>query len=205
MFRGEADYLAFERVIVEALARHPLRICSYCIMPNHWHFVVWPRKDGEVTAFFRWLAHTHAMRWRVSRGTVGWGHLYQGRFKCFPVQRDKHFRIACRYVERNALTAGLVKRAAGWRWSSLWARGDETSALHGLLAEWPVERPGDWAARVEEALTAKEVERMEASLKRGRPLGDEGWTARLAKRLGLGHTLRREGRPRKGEAGGGRN
>src|SRR5690348_9601079 len=111
MFRREGDYEAFLRVISEAHERHPIRILSLCVMPSHWHFVVWPRADGQLTDFFRWLAHTHAMRWRTSHHTVGYGHLYQGRFKSFPVQADSHLRTVCRYVERNPLTAGLVTRA----------------------------------------------------------------------------------------------
>src|SRR5947209_773104 len=97
MFRRDADFLAFQNLIAEAVERHPLRILSYCIMGNHWHFVAWPRRDGELTAFFRWLTHTHAMRWRVAHHTVGYGHLYQGRFKSFPVQpAAEHLRAVCR-------------------------------------------------------------------------------------------------------------
>ena len=122
LFRNDADYVAFERVMLEAHRRVPLHILAWCLMKNHWHFVVRPRKDDEVTAFFRWLAHTHAMRWRVARNSVGWGHLYQGRFKAFPVQSGHHLREVCRYVERNALSAGAVKQAQDWRWGSLWVR-----------------------------------------------------------------------------------
>src|SRR3954465_6567689 len=132
LFRTDDDFEAFRRVMVEAHRRHPLRILAYCVLSNHWHFVVWPKTDGQVTDYFRWLAHTHAMRWRVAHRTVGYGHLYQGRFKSFPVQRDEHFLTACRYVERNALSAGLVRRAQDWRWGSLWARahgGDELRAM----------------------------------------------------------------------------
>jgi putative transposase len=53
MFRKDADFDAFNRVLVQAHALHPIRILSYCVMPSHWHFVVWPEKDGELTAFFR--------------------------------------------------------------------------------------------------------------------------------------------------------
>ena len=88
LFGREADFAAFERVLIEAQQRHPLRLLSYCVMSNHWHFVVWPQTDRQVTDFFRWLTQTHAMRWRVSHRTVGYGHVYQGRFKSFPVQQD---------------------------------------------------------------------------------------------------------------------
>ncbi len=108
MFRKDADFEAFERVMVEAHDRQPIRILSYCVMSNHWHFVVWPEQDGQVTDFFRRLAHTHAVRWRVSHRTVGYGHLDQGRFKSFPGQSDDHPLSLLRYVERNPLSAGLV-------------------------------------------------------------------------------------------------
>jgi putative transposase len=72
-----------------------------------------------VTGFFRWPAHTRAMRWRVAHGIVGYGHLYQGRFKIFPVQREQPGPTFLRYVERNALGGALVERAEYWRWSGL--------------------------------------------------------------------------------------
>jgi putative transposase len=197
MLRADRDFEAFGRVVAEAHERHPIRILSYCVLPSHWHFVVQPREDGDLSAFFRWLAHTHAMRWRVSHRTVGYGHLYQGRFKSFPVQTDEHLLTVCRYVERNALSAGLVKRAERWRWGSLWARLHGTEAEKALLSAWPVPLPGDWVERVNATLTAREKETMATSLKRDRPLGDEAWTARMVKRLGLEHTIRPPGRPTK--------
>jgi putative transposase len=75
MLRKAADFEAFERVVVEAHQREPIRILAYCLQSNHWHFVVWPEHDGHQSHFFRWLAHTHAMRGRVSHRTVGYGHL----------------------------------------------------------------------------------------------------------------------------------
>ena len=111
MFHKDEDYAAFERVMAEAYERTPTRILAYCLMLNHWHFVIWPKKDGELMAFLRWLANTHATRRHVAHNTVGQGHLYQGLFKSFPVQRNEHLLRVCHYVERNALTAGAVKRA----------------------------------------------------------------------------------------------
>jgi putative transposase len=197
MFRKEGDYLGFERVMVEAQERVPLRILSWCLMSTHWHFVVWPRTDGEVTDFFRWLAHTHAMRWRVAHRTVGEGPLYQGRFKSFPVEREGHTVSVCRYVEGNALSAGLVKRAEDWRWSSLWARREGSAEMRGLLAEWPAGRPRDWVGMVNRVMGEKERERVEVSMERGRPYGSEGWVKAVVKKLGMEHTVRGEGRPRK--------
>ena len=124
--------------------------------------------------------------------------IFQGRFKSFPVQPDGPSpRAVGRYVERNALTAGLVRRAQDWRWGSLWVRSHGTEEERGLLSEWPEPLPDDWAGRVNEPMTAREKARMKPSLDRNHPFGDAAWTARTASRLGLEHTLRGEGRPEK--------
>ena len=145
-------------------------------MRNHWHFVVWPREEGEVTAFFRWLSHTHAMRWHVAHNTVGRGHLYQGRFKSFPVAEDDYFLTLCRYVEANALRAGLAERAEQWRWSGLWQRAEEAADVP--LSAWPVERPRDWLARVNRALKEEQLDGIRtcvhAGVRWGRGNGSSG-------------------------------
>src|SRR2546423_15295545 len=87
-------------------------------MPNHWHLVLKPERDRELSRFVGRLTLTHTQRWHAYRGTAGSGHLYQGRFKAFPVEADDHFLTLCRYVERNAFRAGLVGPAAQWPWGS---------------------------------------------------------------------------------------
>ena len=101
LFDDEGDYAAFERVLAEAQQRLPMRLLAYCLMPNHWHRVLWPFGDGDLSRFLAWLTHTQ--RWHADRHTTGSGHLYQGRFKSFLVQTDAHLLTVCRYVERNAL------------------------------------------------------------------------------------------------------
>jgi putative transposase len=199
LFRHDKDFAAFEKTMLQAHRRVPLRILSYCLMSNHWHFVVWPREDGELSAFFRWLANTHAMRWRVAHRTVGYGPLYQGRFKSFPVQTDEHLLTVLRYVERNARSADLVRRAEQWRHGSLWLRDHGEEPLRRMLCHWPIERPGDWTDWVNAPITQRELDRLELSERRGRPFGDEKWVQRTVQRLGLMHTIRTEGRPSKSE------
>jgi putative transposase len=140
---------------------------------------------------------THAVRWRVSRQTLGYGHLYQGRFKSFPVQNDGHYLNVCRYVERNARSAGLVERAEDWRWGSLWARTQGPPALQSVLSAGPLPLPTGWTDHVNEPLTRKEQLRLEESLRRGRPLGSDLWVARTVSKMGLEHTVRAPGRPKK--------
>jgi putative transposase len=197
LFGKDAEFEAFQRVMIEAHQRHPMRILSYALLSNHWHFVVWPRKDGELADFFRWLAHTHAMRWKRSHRRAGNGRLYQGRYKSFLVQRDDNLLSVLRYVERAPLEARLVEKAQLWRFSSLGARTQGDREVKALLAPWPVERPPNWTAQVNAPLSAQEVRRIEVSIERSRPFGNADWVTRTTSRLGLEHTVRPEGRPPK--------
>jgi putative transposase len=122
LVRADEDFEAFRRIVIEAFRRHPLRILAYGNLSNHWHFVAWPKADGQVTDYFRWLAHPHPMRWRVAHLTVGHGHLYQGRFKSFPMQSDEHLLTVARYVEPHAVGAALAERPEQWPRGSLSAR-----------------------------------------------------------------------------------
>jgi putative transposase len=196
LFDKPADYQAFERVLQETRDETPMRICAYCLMPNHWHLLLWPKRDGDLAAFMQRLTITHVRRWQEHRGYVGLGHVYQGRYKSFPVETDEHFWSVARYVERNPLRANLVVRAEEWRWSSLWRRGRGTAEEQSLMSVWPVERPSSWGDRVNEIENAKELESLRQSVQRGRPFGQPEWQKRIAKRLGLESAYRPTGRPR---------
>ncbi len=161
-------------------------------MPNHWHFVLWPRDNKEVSEWVKWMTHTHTQRWHAHYHTSGTGHLYQGRFKSFAVQNDAHLLLVLRYVERNALRAGLVEWAEAWRWGSLWQR--ERGLGGELLSNWPVERPDDWVDFVNEPQSDSELETIRTSVKRGRPFGGDEWVERVVKEYGLESTMRAVGR-----------
>jgi putative transposase len=195
LFAKDGDYAAFVKVLRQAQEWLPVRLLAYCVMPNHWHLVLWPRRDGELSEFLRWLTVTHTQRWHAHRHTAGTGPLYQGRFKSFPVQADDHLLTVLRYVERNPLRANLVPRAQDWRWSSL---GQRTQGTVGpLLDEGPVPLPAGWAAEVDRPMTAGELDAVRRSVVRGAPYGQEGWREQTARSLGLESSLRPRGRPRK--------
>jgi putative transposase len=200
LFRTERDYLAFEAILLDAVRRFGMRLLAYVIMPNHFHLVLWPRRDGDLSRFMHWLTVTHVGRWHAHHGTAGTGHLYQGRFKSFPVEADEHLIVVWRYVERNAIRANLARHARNWRWSSLAVRlglaGAHTAKLRQMLAEGPIDLPRDWEAFVNAPQTDAEVRALRESFLRGRPFGTEAWSRRTATRLGLQPTLRPRGRPR---------
>ena len=141
LFLKEADFEAFERIIEKTLESWPMRICAYCLMSNHWHFVLCPERDGDLAAFMQKLTITHVRNWQENRRRVGYGHLYQGRYKSFPMESDEHFCQVVRYVERNALRANLIQRAEDWHWSSLWRRVHGSAEQRRWLSEWPLPMP----------------------------------------------------------------
>jgi putative transposase len=197
IFRKPADFDAFECIVAEGLQRYPCQILAYQLMPNHWHFVLRPTEDGGMSNFLRWVSLTHTMRFHAHYRSVGAGHIYQGRFKSFPIQGDEHFLAVCRYVERNALRAGLVPRAEDWRWGSLarWLAASEPEPK--LLAPWPIPRSPGWQSKVNAALSEAELLAIRRCANRGSPFGDEQWIATTSRRLGLDSTLRPRGRPKK--------
>jgi putative transposase len=201
IFEDERDYEAFEKVLAQAVERTRTRLLAYCVMPNHWHLVVWPRKVGELSRFVGWLTLTHTQRWHAHRRSTGSGHVYQGRFKSFPIQEDEHFFAVARYVERNALRANLARRAEQWRWGSLyrWLRGSVEDKE--LLSTWPLHRKPSWVEHVNAAQTDAELAAVRRSVQRGRPFGDGSWSEQAVRRLGLESTLRPPGRPKKHKNG----
>ena len=150
LFDSEEDFLALETILEQARERSSTRLLSYCIMPNHWHLVLWPTRDGELSDYMRWVTVTHTQRCHAFHDTAGFGPLYQGRFKSFPVQHDEHLVTVCRYVERNPVRAGIVTSAAEWRWGSLWQRRARSNATV-TLGEWPVDRPRRYVGASQQA------------------------------------------------------
>jgi putative transposase len=171
IFQSPGDYQAFEQVLSEARRRLDMRILAYCIMPTHWHMVLWPRQNGDLSDFMSWLTTTHIRRWHAFRKSDGTGHLYQGRFKSFPVQEDAHFLTVCRYVERNPLWASLVVRAEDWRWGSLWRRVHGDAQARAILSEWPLPIPTNWVEWVNQPLTQVELNAIRKCVARGSPYG----------------------------------
>ncbi len=196
LFDKPSDYEAFANLLADAANRVPgVGLLGYCLMPNHWHLILRPRAEGVLSAYMQWLTNTHVRRWRQHWHSVGEGHVYQGRFKSFPVQDDAHYLTLLRYVEGNALRARLVRRAENWRWSSLAAAAAPDGRL--LLAKSPLPRPDHWIDLVNEPLEEQALASARECVKRGRPFGGEKWVRRTAARLGLNFTLRPRGRPKK--------
>jgi len=198
IFDNKKDYEQFEQILEEAVDRYDMRLLAYCIMPNHWHLAVYPKQDGDLSLFMGWLTNTHTRRRHAAKGTIGEGHLYQGRYKSFLCQCDNHFLALVRYVERNAKQANLVKRADRWQWSSVWRRENGTAKQKKILSKWPVDTSKGYLSRLNKPQSAKEEKAIELSTRKGSPFGEEGWIKRTVKKFSLESTLNFPGRPKNG-------
>ncbi|MBV8782452.1 MAG: transposase [Phycisphaerae bacterium] len=197
LFRKEADYAAFLAILAHAVERFEVDLFCWCLMPNHWHLVLRPRTDVALSRFMAWLSITHVRRHHGHYPSFS-GHLYQGRFKSFPVEADEYFLAVCRYVEANPLRATLAMPAEGWPWSSLWESHNHCEpGTRPKLSEWPVDRPRDWAGVVNEAMDDGQRQHIQSCLRRDCPFGSKRWAGRIAGRLKLTQTLKPIGRPRK--------
>jgi len=195
VFHKDGDYDAFVRLLADAHERLPMRVLAYCLLPNHFHLVLWPHADGDLSRWMQWLLPAHVRRYHQHYHSSG--HVWQGRFKAFPIQADEHLLTVLRYVERNPLRCELVKKAELWRWSSLATGGLE--APPAFLHAGPTPRPKNWLGLVQEPLTAAELARVRHCVTRGTPYGSDAWMKRTASRLGLEASLRSRGRPKKAE------
>jgi putative transposase len=193
VFRQPGDFSAFLRLIEVAQERIRLRLLAYCLMPNHFHLVLSPNSPDDVSRWMHWLTTTHAHRHHLRFGTSGC--VWQGRFKAFQIKHDAHLLTVMRYVERNALRAGLVDKAEQWSWGSLALR--LRSGTGPMLTEPPVPLPLDWAARVNEPHSPTELEALRTCVNRQRPYGDRQWLEADAPRPRQALPARCRGRPRR--------
>ena len=198
IFKTEEDFLIFEKVLEEAKKREDMRIFAYIVMPNHFHFALYPKNDGDIQKFMGWLTKTHTQRWHVMHDTVGHGHLYQGRYKSLIVNADEHYLAFIKYIEQNSLRAGLIERAENWRWGSLYRRLKGTIEQQKLLHPWILDEPKDYLKEVNTLLNKKELDRVRSSVLKGSPLGGKEWRDKLIEKMNLGYTTRGVGRPKNG-------
>jgi putative transposase len=181
-----ADYAAFLNVAREGLDKYQVKVIAYCVMPNHWHFIVLCDRIADISNWLHWVTGTHAIRWNIAHGTRGRGAVYQSRFQAVPIQTETSFYRVCRYVERNALRKGLVKSAEDWEYGSLCASCKSCDAIL---------RPSNWIQFVNEAEEPPDLDALRQTIWRNQPIGDPAWQKAVAPFAGL--SMRSIGRPKK--------
>jgi putative transposase len=201
VFESEGDFRAFLKAIADLKERRPFDLYGYCLMNNHIHLLIRPRKDS-IRRIVQSLLVSHTQRYH--RFHRSGGHVWQGRFKSPVIQDDEHLLTVLRYIEANPLRAGIVADAGEYPWSSFafhgLGRSDlllDTITAYDALAAYPAVRQRRWSAYVHAEPEEAELAAIRRSSATGLPYGQAGWVNRLAGRLKLDLTIRPRGRPRK--------
>ena len=187
IFHQPGDYRAFLHLLDSAKTKFGVKLFGFCLMPNHFHLVLQPSSHNSLSRMMQWWLTSHVRRYHQYRRTHG--HVWQGRFKSFPIQQDHHLLGVLHYVLCNPVRAGLVQQASNWHWSSL--------QQHHLVDPVPVEGPRNWIQWADEPQREEELLRIRSSVNRQAPYGQPDWQVQTAKRFGLEATLRPRGRPRR--------
>jgi putative transposase len=186
VFHKPQDYEAFLSLLSDPKKRNRVKLFGFCLMPNHFHFVLEPAHENALSQFMQWLLTSHVRRYHRHYG--GSGHIWQGRFKSFAIQRDEHLITVLRYVLQNPVRAGLSRTAREWLWSSL--------RMPQLVDPCVVGDENQWLEKLEEPIKEDQLATVRECLNRQRPFGKTDWQGEVATMFGLGSTLRPRGRPR---------
>lgn len=197
IFNKDTDYQLFEELLQKVQEETSMRILAYTIMPNHWHIVLQPRNDGDLGIFMHRLTNAHTRHFRVNTHTIGYGHLYQGRYKSFLVSDDSYLLTLIKYVERNPVRAKMTKKCEDWRWGSAWRRIKGTLSQLKLLSESPTPLPQDYQLWINTPDKEDDVVSLRSSVNKGVPYGNDHWVDRIVRKYKLETTQRGVGRPRK--------
>jgi len=192
VFDDSEDYEYFIELLKTGLKKEGIELHSFCLMPNHFHLLVVPTREGSLSRFMQWVMTSHVRNYHKKNKTSG--HVWQGRYKSFIVQEDSYYITVMRYIEANALRAKLVKRAEDWLYGSLHVRKEKDTTL---LCKNTIELPEDWIEYVNERMKPSELKRVRNSVNRQAPLGEESWQVETANRFGLMSTLKDKGRPKR--------
>lgn len=192
IFNNASDYQLFTNLLHEAREITDMRILAYTIMPNHWHLVLYPRSDGDLGTFMHRLTNAHTRQVHSITKTIGYGPLYQGRYKSFLVDTDEYFLTLLKYVERNPVRAKLVQACEEWQWGSAQLRANaKTHTLH----ESPVPLPEHYIKWINTQEREDTLQVIRNSVNKGAPYGRGDWVNAMVEKYKLETTLRGGGRP----------
>lgn len=189
VFFNDKDKVVYLGLLKESIQRFNLRIWSYCLMDNHVHLIVVPDRKEALAEGIGWV---HKEYTRMINFRKGWrGYLWQGRFSSF-VLDEKYLYAAVRYVERNPVRAGVVKRAGEYKFSSALARITEVN--NNILSDFYLLKDiKNWEEYLSIGESENDLKLMRRHGATGRPLGSGEFMEALAKRLGVDLTPKKRG------------
>lgn len=115
IFRSSRDYKKFLKILEEVKKQFPFFLYSYNLLSNHYHLEI-ETLDIPISVIIHRLNFLYATYFHHRYCTSG--HLFQDRFYCSLIDKQTYFWEASRYIDLNAVRAGLVKKPEHYRWSS---------------------------------------------------------------------------------------
>ncbi len=199
VFYTDEDRQAYLDWLKEYSQKNRLEILAYCLMTNHIHLVGVPRTEEGLQAVLKPLHMRYAQRFNRERGWKG--HVWQGRYFSSPLD-EAYLWAAIRYVERNPVRAGMVKKAGRYPWSS--AAAHCHLRVDGLLSQKPawqrqLTQIPNWSAWLAEGDNPHEISIIRRNIDKGLPCGSDRFIRRLEKLAGRILQYRPQGRPKKEE------
>ncbi|MDD5548058.1 MAG: transposase [Sulfurovaceae bacterium] len=192
VFNDAEDYEYFLNLLEIAAKREKVEIHAYCLMPNHFHLLLVPTQPNSLSRLMQWVMTSHVRYYHKKNKTSG--HIWQGRYKSFIVEKESYYITLMRYIEANAKRAKLIRNAEDWDYGSLMER---EYRHRKLLSEPYVALYEDWAEHVNTPMRKGELHDIRNSVNRQAPLGSELWQIETATKHGILSTLNQRGRPRK--------
>jgi putative transposase len=192
VFNNRDDYEYFLELLKQASKRENVEIHAYCLMPNHFHLLLVPKEANSLSRFMQWVMTSYVRYYHKKNKTSG--HIWQGRYKSFIVEKESYYITLIQYIESNALRAKLVGKAQDWEYSSLVEREQKHREL---LSETYIELDDEWVMYVNTPIKKGELGTIRNSVNRQAPLGQVQWQIETATKYGMLSTLNQRGRPRK--------
>jgi putative transposase len=196
VFHDNYDYEKFLKLIIESKEKYAIKIYAYCLMPNHFHLVIYTKYADSLSQAMHWISSSY-VRYYNKRYNIS-GHLWQGRYKSFIVQEDSYLLVLLKYVEANPKRARIVKDCIDYKYSSANNRIKNNENL--ITDEVPILLPDDWYAYINSDEKITDIESIRNCINRQAPLGDKNWKYMVSKQYNLESTMNPRGRPKKEES-----
>lgn len=197
IFNTKEDYQLFEKILEETKELIDVGILAYVIMSNHWHLVLHPKNDGDLSLFMGRLTNTHTRKVHALTKTNGSGHLYQGRYKSLLVEQDEYLKTLIKYVERNPVRAKLSIKCEDWQWGSAYRKLKCNPKERLLIDVPPSDLPSDYSAWINSVEEEKIIQSIRNSVVKGVPYGRENWVEKMVTSHKLESTRKSVGHQRK--------
>lgn len=199
VFFSDEDRQAYLAWLKHYADTHGVDILAYCLMSNHIHLILVPASAEGLRQTLKPLHMRYAQR--INRANNWKGHLWQGRFFSSALD-EAYLWAAIRYVERNPVRAGMVRKAEDYRWSSAGAHcGLRPGEILTGKSSWRRQFAGigDWSAWLGEADEADKLDVLRRHADKGLACGSEKFILKLEEQTGRALHYRPRGRPRKGD------